>query len=245
MSDPQDVRSWCTENGVVLSAIQRLDGAWSIRLPHDHEELWCTLLDTPSADISGPMLVMRPADQGHSADSELQPAGFAPVRQQTVWRHPVVAALSKPPVTIGHRLVQVTSLDAEAVARLDNEIRGDIPGTEGWHSTGAELMESLDDPEFDSELYLVAQHLETGSLDGLIRVWNREPEPWLGCIGVTRPWRRTRLALSLFQDIARTLHARKVTHIVTETDTTNHDSHVMARRQGGEAMRTTIEWQRW
>lgn len=244
MTTPQAVRTWTTEYGVVMHAFQRPDGAWLIRLPIEHVEAWGALVEIASVDICGVMLVSMPADQDDRAESELRRAGFMPSRQEVVWRVPVADLFAKPLVDTGHRMVSVTSLDADAVAELDNSIRRDIPGTEGWIGTGAELAASLDDPEFDPMLYRVAQHPATGSLDGLIRVWNRKPEPRLGCIGVTRPWRRTRLALFLVQDIAQTLHARGVTHITAETDTTNRDSYMMARRQRGEAIRALVEWQK-
>lgn len=244
MTNPQGDKSWSTENGVVMGAVQRPDGAWLIRLPAEHVEMWGSLLEIASTDICGAMLVSRPADEDVRAESELRRAGFTPLRQETVWRIPVAGLLAKPTVSTRHQIVSVSALDADAVAELDNNIRRDIPGTEGWVGTGADLTASLDDPEFDPALYRVARHTVTGSLDGLIRVWNRSPEPRLGCIGVTRPWRRTRLALALVQGIAQTLHVRGVTHITAETDTTNRDSYVMARRQGGEAIRDTIEWQK-
>jgi hypothetical protein len=130
------------------------------------------------------------------------------------------------------------------VAVLDNAIRDDIPGTSRWLGTGAQLTESLDDSDFDPALYLIARHPRTGSLDGLVRVWNRHPEPRLGRIGVTTPWRRTSLALKLLQNIAATLRTRGVTHITAETDQSNSSSHLMALNHGGIDLGRSIEWQR-
>lgn len=246
MDNADATRSW-SQNGATLSAVQRPDQAWSLRLPDDRVAAWGALLQSAAADIGGTMLVSRPADEGVDAESQLRRAGFTPVRVETVWRLPVAGLLDTPPVSTVHRLVSVDSLvsmDAEAVATLDNDIRRDIPGTESWVGDGAQLTASLDDPEFDPALYRVAQHPVTGSLDGLVRVWSRSPEPRLGCVGVTRPWRRTRLALSLLQEIAHTLHVRGITHLTTETDPTNRASHLMAAHHGGEVMRTTVEWQR-
>lgn len=244
MTESQLTRRWSTDAGAAVNAVQRPDGAWLLHLPENHVDAWSDLVRLVSGDLDGPLLVSRPEDQGMEADAALRTAGFVPVRWETVWRIPIAGLLAKPTVRTAHRIVSVTSLDADAVAELDNRIRNDIPGTEGWMGTGAQLIESLADPEFDPALYRVAQHEESARLDGLIRVWNRVPEPRLGCIGVTRPWRRTRLALALVQDIADTLHARGVTHITTETDTTNRNSHPMAIRQGGQAIKTTVEWHR-
>lgn len=242
MSDV-DMRSWSTDDGAVMKAIQRPDGAWSVRLPEDHFAAWAALVSLARADISGVLLVSRPSEDCDEIVSQLGRAGFTPARVETVWRLPLAALLARPSVRTVHRLVPVTSLDADAVAALDNSIRRDIPGTDGWAGTGAQLTASLDDPQFDPALYLVAQHTKTEGLDGLIRVWNRSPEPRLGCVGVTRPWRRTRLALALVQEVASTLFARSVSHVTAETDAINRDSHRMAAHHGGETIQTTVEWQ--
>lgn len=206
--------------------------------------VWPELLQSVTNDIREAIIITRRADQSTEADAALYNAGFTRKREETVWRLPLAAVLTKPRARTVHKLVSVDTLDAERVARLDNSIRHDIPGTEQWQGTGADLLATLDDPEFDPALFRIALNPTTGSLDGLIRVWNRSPEPRLGCIGVTRPWRRTRLALALLQDVTSTLHARGVTHILAGTDTTNRNSHHMAIRQGGETVMSTIEWWR-
>ncbi len=150
----------------------------------------------------------RPADQDDAYGRALRRAGFLPVRTETLWRLPV-AAIPTIPVRAGHELVSVTELAPEDVAVLDNAIREDIPGTSGWQGTGAQLAESLDDPDFDPAMYLIARHPRTGSLDGLVRVWNRHPQPRLGCIGVTSPWRRTSLALGRVSQFHATSRSRR------------------------------------
>ncbi len=105
------------------------------------------------------------------------------------------------------------------------------------------LFESLDDSDFDPALYLVAVHEQTGSYDGLIRVWNRLPWPRLGCLGVRFPWRRTRLPAALVSAVAHVLRDRGVTDVVTETDVRNGGSYPMAFSRGISTGRMT-EWER-
>lgn len=226
-----------------MRAIRRPDGHWFVRLPAEHPSAWPALVDAATKDGCGTLILSRPADQDETYNRALRRAGFLPVRTERLWRLQV-AAIPTIPVRTEHRIVSVTELDPQAVAVLDNTIRDDIPGTSGWAGTGAQLTESLDDPDFDPALYLVARHPRTGTLDGLIRVWNRHPEPRLGCIGVTTPWRRTSLALALLQNIAVTLQARGVTHITAETDQSNRNSHLIALNHGGAELDSTIEWQR-
>jgi len=101
----------------------------------------------------------------------------------------------------------------------------------------------LDDSDFDPALYLVAVHEQTGSYDGLIRVWNRLPWPRLGCLGVRFPWRRTRLPAALVSAVAHVLRDRGVTDVVTETDVRNGGSYPMAFSRGISTGRMT-EWER-
>lgn len=243
MSHGEDVRSWSTAEGAVARAVHRPDGAWLLRLPAEDPDAWPALVEAATRDGCGTLLVDRPADQSRVHDDALRLAGFTPARTETRWRIPV-AAIPITPARAEHRVLPVTECDPESVAVLDNEIRADIPGTAGWMGTGTQLTDSFDDPDFDPALYLVAQHPHTGDLDGLIRVWNRQPEPRLGCIGVARSWRRTSLALLLLQSVAGTLRDRDVTHITAETDDTNHASHLLALNHGGMAVETTAEWRR-
>lgn len=235
--------SWETTDGAALRAVLRPDGAWWVRLPESRPDAWPELAEAATRDGAAPLLTSRPAEEDQDRVGFLRRAGFTPSRTQTSWRIPLDPRL----VTVSrtqHQIVAVTECEADAVADLDNAVRADIPGTQGWVGNGAQLLESLDDPDFDPELYRVARHRVTGTLDGLIRVWNRRPEPRLGCVGLTRRWRRTGLARVLVQDVARTLLDRGVTHITAETDHTNRDSHLMALNHGGMAVQMSTEWRR-
>jgi hypothetical protein len=243
MTHPEGPGRWSTPDGATLRAIRRPDGHWFVRLPEEHPDAWPTLVAAAIQDGCGTLILSRPADQDAAYARALRRAGFLPVRTETLWRLPV-AAIPTIPARAEHQLVSVTEPAPEAVAVLDNAIRDDIPGTSRWLGTGAQLTESLDDSDFDPALYLIARHPRTGSLDGLVRVWNRHPEPRLGCIGVTTPWRRTSLALKLLQNIAATLRTRGVTHITAETDQSNSSSHLMALNHGGIDLGRSIEWQR-
>ena len=235
--------TWATADGAALQAIRRPDGAWSIRLPHDQPSSWPALVEAATGDGCATLVLTCPAEQDQEHLLALQRAGFQRARTETIWRLPVAAILTTA-VRTEHRLVLVTDLDPEAVVVLDNAIRADIPGCEGWVATGAQLAATFEDPGFDPALYLVAQHLGTGGLEGLVRVWDGRPDPRLGCIGVAASRRRTSLALVLLQAVARTLEARGVRYLTAETDDTNRASQLMAINCGGTAVETSIEWRR-
>lgn len=244
MSHAEDVRCWRTAEGALARAVQRPDGAWLLRMPADQPGAWPALVEAATQDGCGTLLLHRPANQSEAHERALRLAGFTPARTETRWRISVSAIPITPAARAEHQVLPVTEFDPRRVAALDNAIRADIPGTSGWKGTGTELTDSFDDPDFDPALYLVAHDPAAGCLDGLIRVWNRQPEPRLGCVGVTRSRRRTSLALLLLQSIASTLRDRGVTHITAETDDTNRASHLMALNHGGTAVETVVEWRR-
>ncbi|MCK0111452.1 GNAT family N-acetyltransferase [Ornithinimicrobium sp. F0845] len=217
-------------------AVRRPDGQWSLRLPED-PATWASLVATLPDGVAPALLSL---DEG-PAGALLSGLGFEAHRTEQLWEVPV-GGLRSTIRSAHHDLVPVTECDLARVTALDNAIRAQIPGTGAWWGTVTELRDSLDDDEFDPELYLVAVDGGTGSYDGLIRVWNRRPLPRLGCVGVRPEWRRTRLGPALLGAAATTLAQRGVTHVVTETDVTNRDSHPLAARHGAVPRGRTVEW---
>ncbi len=141
-----------------------------------------------------------------------------------------------------HRLLPVTECDLARVVELDDLVRQQIPGCLDWTGTVADLRESLQGDDFDPRLYLIAVHRQSGSYDGLIRVWDKRPRPRLGCIGVTPAWHRTRLASVLLSAVATLLWSRGVEEIEAETDVTNRDSYLLAQNHGATQHARTAEW---
>lgn len=230
-------------DGAEVAVIMRPDGKGLVRLPTGRPDLWATLAAAVAHDVSGP-LVLELDEADTAAADALGAAGFRPTRREQHWRIPLDRLPDRQVTADGHHFIRVADADPERVARLDNEIRQDIPGAAGWYATAAELLETLSDDEFDPALYLIAVRTETGEYDGLVRVWNRSPAPRLGCLGVRRPWRRTRLAPALLYAVALPLRERGVPEIITETDVLNRDSHRMVEHIGGVPTVVRVEWER-
>lgn len=242
MIEDARTRTWCID-GTTLRGMIRPDGRLQLWLPDVDTRAWPALVGLASMDVGGPFLVTRSGDDRAAAVAALRTAGFQRARTETLWRIPV-RSLARFRPRGSHHLVPVTELDPAAVAELDNAVREDIPGTQGWQGTAGDLEETLADPELDPELYLIARDPASGSLDGLVRVWNRLPDPRLGCLGVRRSWRRTGLAADLVAAVAVTLQARGVTHVITETDTTNAAASLAAANHGGLRTGSLVEWER-
>jgi GNAT superfamily N-acetyltransferase len=214
-------------------------------LPEDTPADWSSLLEHAAQELGHARLLVHRDSAAASAATVLRTAAFVPERTEYRWHIPVSATTSHRIDPTSHEILSVVDLDLNAVAGLDNAIRADIPGTTQWQGTATQLRATLkDDDEFDPALYLVARHRASGSLDGLIRVWNRNPLPRLGCLGVTRPWRRTRLAAALLAAIGTVLVERGITGIVTETDQLNADSTRLAKHLDGVKIGASLEWLR-
>lgn len=220
-------------------ALLRPDGRWVLKLPVD-PRTWPALLTHRPQDL-GALLISLPDQLGEDQQRILRQTGFLPSRTDQVWRIPVDRLPSGPITSHTHRLLPVTECDPARVVGLDDIVRQQIPGCHGWTGTVADLRASLDD-DFDPRLYLIAEHRQGGSYDGLIRVWAKRPRPRLGCIGVTPAWRRTRLAPVLLCAVTTLLRDRGIEEIEAETDITNQDSYLLAQNHGGTRHARTTEW---
>jgi len=242
VAEREDQRAWLSA-GLQVRAFPRPDGKWLVKLPEDHPELWARLIEQVSTELAAPLLINTPADLDPQRTGILQASAFIPARTEAIWRIPLTSTSARPIHSNTHRLRPVDGCDLNRVVDLDNTIRADIPGTRAWRGTLADLSETLDDSDFDPALYLVAVQAQTGSYDGLIRVWNRRPWPRLGCLGVRAAWRRTRLPAALVSAVAGVLRDRGVTDVVTETDVRNGGSYPMASSRGISTGVMT-EWER-
>lgn len=236
----------------------RPDRRCMVRLPRDVPGAWGDLAAALTTEAAAPLLVSVSAEDD-AQFSALRRAGFRRKRLEQHWRIPVNNVLARLTQTVRHpdrdpahdhtrgahayEFVNARHTDLERLCALDNEIRGDIPGTAGWVGTVAELADSLDDDEFDPELYLVARARVDGAYVGLIRVWNRQPHPRIGCLGVVRAHRRTSLCLQLVVAVSTPLVDRGIEAVTTETDLSNSASHTMARRMGAEPTGISAEWE--
>lgn len=163
----------------------RPDGKWMLVLPSD-PATWPAVIAERPRRVSK-LLASRPESAERTEGPVLAAVGFRRDRTEQEWRIPLDGTPAGAPISETHRLVPVTECDLARVTELDNEVRRAVPGCEDWSGTVADLRGTLDDEEFDPELYLVAVHHESGSYDGLVRVWFRRPVPRLGCIGWCPP----------------------------------------------------------
>ena len=182
----------------------------------------------------------------HDADAEVRDRlvglGFVISRREhiyTIPTDPTVTGLSNVAVPAGWEVVTADRVDEDLLRELDDELKQDVPGADGWRwDRQGFRRESYDAPDFDPATYLVAVEQSTGRYAGLVRVWMRPSGPRLGLIAVGRGYRRRGLAGLLLAQVFAILRQRGRTEVVAEVDVTNTAANRLltglgARRTGG------------
>jgi ribosomal protein S18 acetylase RimI-like enzyme len=247
-------RAWhALDDDVVVGRahlLRRPDGRAFAAADAWREEVTAALFDAVIADVPGPLF--STADENDADQlALLARAGFAEVRREDELVVPVAPELaglpglaSMPiPVAAGPTIVSADEKELARLARLDDQLRQDVPGTDGWVNEPAEFRDyTFGAPQFDPELYLVA--VAGDGYAGLVRIWPAARVPRLGLIGVLRWHRRRGLATALLRTAFGALARRGIEQVTAEVDTTNLASAALlagfgARRTGG-----TIEFRR-
>lgn len=147
-----------------------------------------------------------------------------------------LAGLRRAWVPTGYTVISAGDADRNALFELDNLIRRDTPGTDGWVGDPAwfagELAES---PPFDPLAYLVGVDRH-GAYAGLVRIWRNPSGPRFGLIGVAPPHRKTSLAAALMRQALQAAHAWGFEHFVTETSLGNRVMHPRLARLADERL---------
>lgn len=171
-------------------------------------------------------------------------AGFVINRCESLYRVPTDPALTRlhgVEAPAGIVPVSAERVDVDRLRLLDDMLRQDVPGTDGWRWTDAAFRAETFSPEFDPETYLVAVHEGSGAYVGIVRVWIRSPVPRLGFIGVTAPFRRRGVARALLARVFAALHDRGVPDVTTEIDETNVASRQLIENLGARPTGGTVE----
>jgi ribosomal protein S18 acetylase RimI-like enzyme len=169
--------------------------------------------------------------------------GFEIVRREAQLEIPVTRTSFAVPA--GYRLISAADTGIRELMALDDALRDDVPGAEGWESNETWFREeTYDSPFFDPEAYLVAIAPD-GSYAGLVRIWNGpRPLPRLGLIGVLPIHRRQGLARALVSTALNVLADRGEPVVTAEADETNTASLTLLTTFGATPVRTDVELSR-
>lgn len=166
--------------------------------------------------------------------------GFNVHRREATYLVPTRSARAE--AAEGIVFVQADEVDETTLRLLDNELRQDVPGTDGWDWTEAGFREeTYEAADFDPKTYLVAVDCETGEYVGIVRVWMKQPTPRLGFIGVRRGDRRRGIARALLAEVFARLEERGIDDVSTEIDETNTASRALLEGFGARRIGTSVE----
>ncbi len=147
-----------------------------------------------------------------------------------------LAALRRAWVPEGFHLAHVDEVDEAQALELDNLLRRDVPGTDGWQGTLRMWRDELSEsPPFDRSGYLVAVERVSGEPAGLIRFWRNPEGPRLGLLGVTRRHRGGPLAAGLLKSGLQAAADWGHETFVTETSPSNRVPYNAMARVGAQS----------
>ena len=129
-----------------------------------------------------------------------------------------------------HDFLGLGEVDEELLRLLDDELRQDTPGSDGWVWPPADFHEETFDA---ASVYLVER-----DYGGICRIWLDKSPPRLGFVGVRRAHRRTGLGRALVAAALGEVFELGHRHVRAEVDEANAASQALfrsfsARRVGG------------
>lgn len=136
-------------------------------------------------------------------------------------------------VPTGMTIRQADAVDEGRLFTLDNTLRQDLAGCDGWRGDPDLFHEELTDaPPFVPAAYLVGVDRDNGEYVGLVRVWRNPAGPRLGLIGVLRQYRNTSIAVALLAQALTAASGWGYDTFITETSPANPITYPRLRRLG-------------
>ena len=220
----------------------RPDNRWFLYFDTWRADAYPPLADAVARDLGGDLYVTLEDAEYDALDACAQ-AGFAVHRRESYYRIPAdraVAGLAGAVLPAGLDVLSAADADITRLRLLDDALRQDVPGSEGWRWDAEEFRTETFGPFFDPATYLVAVDRASGEYAGLVRIWRNRAGPRLGLIATLARYRRRGVARALLGQAFGVLAARGETSVTCEVDDTNVASvswltGLGARRYGGNA----------
>jgi len=225
---PTRTATWnLVRDGVTVAsayAVCRPDRRWFVSVDGwqtaDHEPLVNVMIADLGQDLHTRI------DGGDPAAVELWSRfGFEPERREVEFllsSDPARNGLEGALVPAGLLLLSAEEVDETGLRELDDRIRADLPGNEGWVNDPAEFHDHVFDDRFvDPASCLVAVDDQHQQFAGLVRIWANAQRARLSLLGVARGYRRRGLARALLASALKPIHERGVAEVMAEADATN------------------------
>jgi GNAT superfamily N-acetyltransferase len=223
-----------------VSARYRPDNRWFLYFDTWRADAYPPLADAVAREL-GRDLYVTLEDAEYDALDACAEAGFAVHRRESYYRiptDPAVTGLAGAVLPAGLDVLSAADADITRLRLLDDALRQDVPGLEGWRWDAEEFRAESFSTFFDPATYLVAIDRASGEYAGLVRIWRNRAGPRLGLIATLAEHRRRGIARALLGRAFTVLAARGDTSVVGEIDDTNVASLSLltglgARRYGG------------
>ncbi len=208
---------------------------------------WFVSVDAWRTEDTEPLVHAMITDLGHDLHTRIDGSdddaielwsrfGFLPERRELEFIFSPDSArtgLQDVAVPTGLTLLSAAEADENELRRLDDRLRDDVPGTDGWVNDPAEFHDhTFDESHVEPGTYLVALDPESRRFAGLVRIWTGRNHARLGLIGVAPPYRRRGLARALLAHALHPVHERGITVVTAEADAANPASLALLRGLG-------------
>jgi len=231
-----------TEVGAV-TAFLRPDHRWFVTFEACREDAFGPLLAAVTGN-TGSALYSTLDDGDEHALEVLKLNGFSIARRESTFlipTDPAVSGLRAGAEPDGVVIISGADAYEDQLRLLDDGLRQDVPGADGWKWHPGDFYEETFDSQFDPATYLIAVDTASGAYMSLVRVWNSPGRPRLGLIGTLAPFRRRGLATMLLARAFRVLHERGKPDVTAEIDDTNSASRSLLLRPGAQRIGGSIE----
>ena len=155
-----------------VNAWLRPDGRCFVYFDTWQSAAYQPLADAVARDLSRDLYVSLEDTEFDALDA-CAAAGFAEHRRESYFRIPTnLAASGLAGVTLSDELDLLSAADADIgrLRLLDDALRQDVPGADGWRWDPDEFRAETFGRSFDPATYLVAERAN-GEYAGLVRVW--------------------------------------------------------------------------
>jgi RimJ/RimL family protein N-acetyltransferase len=227
-----------------VQAVTRPDQRTVVSFQDCRDDAYAPLLACLDAELARD-LHTSVGESDHDGRRRLAALGFQVVRLEHVYRiDPGRMALSEIGPPAGISLVSAAQADLDRLRLLDDALRQDTPGSDGWRWSAEEFREEIFSDGFDPTTYQVAVEDATGDYVGIMRLWMREAGPRFGFVGVVPRFRRTRVTYALLATVFAEVRRRGHREVMADIDATNRASNGIAARAGAERVGGRLELHR-
>ncbi len=226
-----------------VSAVLRPNGRWFVHFDVCRDDSYEPLLTAVAQNTGGDLYTIA-CEADRQSLAQFTRLGFTVSRRESFFvipTDPEVTGLHDTDEPDGVVIISANDGFEDQLRLLDDALRQDVPGTEGWQWDPADFNEETFGSDFDPATYLVAVDVASGEYIGLVRVWNSPGRPRLGLIAVLPPYRRRGLATVLLARAFRALHERGKKEVTAEVDDTNAAARALMSKLGARRTNGIIE----